>query len=205
MLVKRIPAGVYAANCYILIDEITKECAVIDPGGDAEELIEYIKSQGAIVKFILLTHGHVDHIGAVGQLKAVFNVEAHVNKYDGELIQNGEFMFGPLKYNGKDVNFVMDVVEGKVFNIGNLNLSCIETPGHSPGSICYRVEDKLFTGDTLFLRSIGRTDLSGGNFDLLVKNIKDKLFILQDNITVFPGHGPQTSIKYEKEHNPFFI
>lgn len=205
MIVKRIPAGVYAANCYILMDEITKECAVIDPGGDEEELIGYIKALDAKVKFILLTHGHVDHTGAVGHLKEVFNVEAHIHRYDGEFIQNEEFMFGPLKFKGQDVKLNMDVEDGKIFSLGNLSIECIETPGHTPGGVCYRTQDKLFTGDTLFLRSIGRTDLRGGDFDALMKSIKDKLLILNDNITVFPGHGPQTSIKYEKEHNPFIM
>ncbi|SKA75815.1 Glyoxylase, beta-lactamase superfamily II [Clostridium sp. USBA 49] len=203
MIVKRIPVGIYAANCYILIDDITNECAIIDPGENGDELVEYIKSLNVLVKFILLTHGHIDHIGAVGQLKEAFGVKAYINKNDGELIQNGEFMFGPLKFKGKDVTFNMDVEDGKVFNLGNLSIECIETPGHSPGGVCYKVDDKLFTGDTLFLRSIGRTDLSGGNFDVLIKSIKNKLFTLNDNFIVFPGHGAQTNIKYEKENNPF--
>lgn len=203
MIVKRIPAGVYAANCYILIDESTKECAVIDPGGDAEDLISYIGELGAKVKYILLTHGHVDHIGAVGQLKEYFKVEAHINKADGELIKNGEYMFGPLKYKDEEVSLNMDIHENKVFTIGKFDIHCIETPGHTPGGICFLVEDKLFTGDTLFLRSIGRTDLSGGNFNTLIESIKNKIFTLSDNIIVFPGHGPQTSINYERQSNPF--
>lgn len=203
MIVKRIPAGVYAANCYILIDEDAKKCAVIDPGGDAEDLIEYINSTECSVEFVLLTHGHVDHTGAVGQLKETYGISAHIQKNDGEFIQNGEFMFGPLRHKGEVVDLVFDIEEGKVFKLGNIEIKCIETPGHTPGGVCFMVEDKLFTGDTLFLRSIGRTDLSGGNFNTLTDSIKEKLFGLDENIVVYPGHGPQTSIKYEKENNPF--
>lgn len=203
MLVKRIPAGVYAANCYIIVDEISKECAVIDPGGDSDELIEFINSLNATVKFILLTHGHMDHIGAVGQLKETYNIDAHIHKADGDFIENGEFMFGPLKYKGASVSLEKDIVEGKQFYIGDLCIECMETPGHSPGGICFKVQDKIFTGDTLFLRSIGRTDLSGGSFETLIDSIKNKLLVLDDNIEVFPGHGPATTIKYERGHNPF--
>lgn len=203
MIVKRIPAGIYAANCYIIMDESTKEGAVIDPGGDGEDLVQCIKELGADVKFILLTHGHSDHTGAVGLLKETFNVSAHIHKSDGQFIENGEFMFGPLTYKGKNVPLDMDVVEGEVFSVGKFIINCIETPGHSPGGICYMIEDKLFSGDTLFLRSIGRTDLMGGDYDTLIEKIKNKLLILGDNITVFPGHGASTSIKYERLHNPF--
>lgn len=203
MLLKRIPAGVYAANCYVIMDEITSECAVIDPGGDAEDITAYIDSIKAKVKYILLTHGHADHTGAVGQLMETFNVQAHINKKDGELIANGEFIFGPLRYKGKDITLKMDLEENNMFQLGNTYIKCIETPGHTPGGICFLVEDKLFTGDTLFLRSIGRTDLSGGNFETLINSIKTKLLVMNDSIVVYPGHGPQSSIQYERDNNPF--
>lgn len=203
MIIKRIPAGVYAANCYILTDEATKECAVIDPGGDSEDLMEYIDSINGIVKHILLTHGHADHTGAAGSLMKAYKVPVHINEEDGKLITNGEFMFGPLKHKGELVELTNDISEGKVFQIGELAIKCIETPGHTPGGVCFLADKNLFTGDTLFLRSIGRTDLTGGNFDTLITSIKTKLFVLDEDITVFPGHGPQTTIKFEKGHNPF--
>ncbi len=203
MLIKRIPAGVYAANCYILIDEASKECAVIDPGGDAEDLVSFINEANVKVKYILLTHGHADHTGAVGNLSELYCVQAHINKYDGMYIANGEFMFGPLKYKGGIVELVMDLEQDKVFKLGSLEIKCIETPGHTPGGICFLVGDKLFTGDTLFLRSIGRTDLSGGDFNTLIDSIKNRLLILNPETVVYPGHGPQTTIKYERDNNPF--
>jgi hydroxyacylglutathione hydrolase len=203
MLLKRIPAGVYDANCYILMDEETRECAVIDPGGDAEELIGYINSIKAKVKYILLTHGHADHTGAVGQLMETYKVPAYISKEDGDLIANGEFMFGPLIYRGENVALHRVIEENSIYKLGIIDIKCIETPGHTPGGICFLADDKLITGDTLFLRSIGRTDLSGGNYETLISSIKNKLLILDDSIIVYPGHGPQSTIKYEKDNNPF--
>jgi glyoxylase-like metal-dependent hydrolase (beta-lactamase superfamily II) len=203
MLLNRIPAGVYAANCYILKDDATNECAIIDPGGDAEDLISYIEDINAKVKFILLTHGHADHTGAVGKLMEVYKIPAHIHVQDGEFINNGEFMFGPLKYKGENITLHMDIEDNKTYKLGSMDIKCIETPGHSPGGVCFLVEDKLFTGDTLFLRSIGRTDLSGGNFNTLIDSIKNKVLVLDENITIYPGHGPKSSIKYERDNNPF--
>lgn len=203
MLIKKIPVGVYAANCYILMDETTKECAVIDPGGDAEDIENYLNKIEAKVKYILLTHGHADHTGAVGHIKEKYNVDAHINLEDGKLIAENGFMFGPLKYKGQNVNVIMDINEGIFFEIGNIKIYVLETPGHTPGGVCYKVENNLFTGDTLFLRSIGRTDLTGGNFDILINSITDKLLVLDEEIIIYPGHGPQSNIGYEREHNPF--
>ncbi|ERI90356.1 metallo-beta-lactamase domain protein [Clostridiales bacterium oral taxon 876 str. F0540] len=203
MIIKRIPAGVYAANCYILIDEITKECAVIDPGGDGEDLINYINDMNAKVRYVLLTHGHADHTGAVGELTEKYNVPAYIHAADKKFIDDGEFMFGPLKYKGISVELNPEIKEGKVFSLGDIQISCIETPGHTLGGVCFLVENNLFTGDTLFLRSIGRTDLRGGSFETLMDSIKNKLLMLDDSIIVYPGHGPQTSIKYERGNNPF--
>jgi hydroxyacylglutathione hydrolase len=203
MLLKRIPAGVYAANCYVIMDEQTKECAVIDPGGDAEDIIDYINTLEASIKYILLTHGHADHTGAVGALIEAYKIPAYISKEDGEFILNGEFMFGPLKYKGENVVLQSDIEDGKIYKLGKIDIKCIKTPGHTPGGVCFLFEDKLLTGDTLFLRSIGRTDLSGGNFETLISSIKNKLLVLHDSITVYPGHGPQSSIKYERDNNPF--
>ncbi|MFL0267873.1 MBL fold metallo-hydrolase [Candidatus Clostridium radicumherbarum] len=203
MLIKRIPAGVYAANCYILMDEITKESAVIDPGGDPEDIDNYLSKIGAEVKYILLTHGHLDHTGAVGYFMEKYKAQAHINEADGKLIIENNFMLGPLKYKGQDVKLTMDVKEGIKFSIGNIVIEVIETPGHTPGGVCYKAENNLFTGDTLFLRSIGRTDLTGGNFETLINSINNKLLVLDEAVNVYPGHGPMTTIGYEKVNNSF--
>lgn len=198
MQIKRIPAGVYAANCYILMDEDTKEAVVIDPGDDAYNLAKAIKDMNAKVKYILLTHGHADHTGAAVQLKNEFNSPIYINEQDYKLISNGEFMYGDIE--GEVDKYIN---EGDVFILGNSQIRCILTPGHTPGGVCFLVDDMIFTGDTLFEGSIGRTDLAGGNFETIIKSIKEKLMKLPENITVFPGHGSESSIGKEKNHNPF--
>lgn len=198
MQIKRIPAGVYAANCYILMDEDTKESAVIDPGGDANNLIKAIKDMNAKVKYILLTHGHADHTGAVIQLKNEFNSPIYINEQDYQLIKNGAYMYGDIVENVDQY-----INEGDVFSLGNTQVKSILTPGHTPGGVCFLVDDMIFTGDTLFEGSIGRTDFDGGNFETIIKSIKDKLMTLPENIVVFPGHGSESNIGKEKNHNPF--
>lgn len=198
MQIKRIPAGVYAANCYIIMDEDTKETAVIDPGGEADTLIKAIKDMNAKVKYILLTHGHADHTGAAVQLKNELNTPVYISEDDYKLINNGEFMYGDIAGNvDKYIN------EGDIFTIGSIKIKSILTPGHTPGGVCFLVDDMVFTGDTLFQGSIGRTDLAGGNFETIIKSIKEKLIKLPDDITVFPGHGSESSIGREKVQNPF--
>lgn len=197
MLIKRIPAGVYAANCYIVQDEATKETAVIDPGGDTDDIVKYLKSIHANVKYILLTHGHADHTGGVDDLLKEYNVPVFINKNDYKLICNEEYMYGRIK----DVKNFLE--EGNEFKIGSILLKCILTPGHTPGGVSFVTNEAVFTGDSLFLNSIGRTDFSGGDYDTLINSIKTKLMTLPDNLIVYPGHGPQTSIGKEKISNPF--
>lgn len=197
MKIKRIPAGVYAANCFILMDEDTSEAAVIDPGGDCDDLIKAVNEIGAKVKYILLTHGHIDHTGAVIEMQKEYNVPVYINEEDYRIMEKGDYIFGNI---GKTDDFLKD---GSVFNIGNIEIKSIHTPGHTPGGICFLAGDVVFTGDTLFAGSIGRTDLAGGDFDTIIKSIKDKLMILEDDVTVFPGHGAQSSIGRERVNNPF--
>lgn len=198
MKIKRIPAGVYAANCYIVIDEETKDCVVMDPGGDEEDLIKAIKKENVQVKYILLTHGHADHTGAALRLKKDFNAPLCISSEDYELISKGAFMYGDIVN-----NIDQYIKEGDIFKIGNMDIKCIHTPGHTPGGVCFLIEDSVFTGDTLFAGSIGRTDFQGGNFDAIIKSIKEKLMVLGDEIKVFPGHGPESTIGKERLHNPF--
>lgn len=198
MEVKRIPAGVYAANCYILMDDKTRESAVIDPGGDADDLNKAIKEMGAKVKYILLTHGHIDHVGAVIELKDELKVPVYINEEDYKMINQGEYMYGNIA--GKVDGYLKD---GDTFNLGNSEIKVFHTPGHTPGGVCFLVDNMVITGDTLFAGSIGRTDLGGGNFETIINSIKEKLMILPDETMVLPGHGGQSIIGREKVHNPF--
>lgn len=200
MELKRIPAGVYAANCYIIMDEETKEALIMDPGGDEEDIIEAADNLGAGVKYIVLTHGHIDHTGAVITLKKRYNVPVYIHAKDEELILKRTFMFGVLDSSkGADGN----LKDGDILTLGNMEVKCIETPGHTPGGVCFLVENNLFTGDTLFSGSIGRTDLTGGDFDTIISSIKEKLMVLDSGVVVYPGHGPSSTIGREKQSNPF--
>lgn len=198
MKLKTIPAGIYSANCHIIMDDETKETAVIDPGGDAQDLIGAINDMGAQVKFILLTHGHVDHVGGAVELKQKFNVPLYISEEDYNICNTGEYIFGNISGNVDEY-----IKENDTFNIGQKEIKTIHTPGHTPGGMCFLIDDMIFTGDTLFAGSIGRTDFVGGDFGTIIKSIKDKLMTLPDNITVLPGHGPKSTIGEERTHNPF--
>lgn len=196
MIIKTIVAGMYEENCHLVIDEDTKELAIIDPGGHENALIEEIESLNAKPKFILLTHGHADHVGAVAELVNKFNIPFYINEKEEGYMGDG-FVFGTLpKASGY-------LKEGDTLKLGENLIKVIETPGHTAGGICFLINDKLFTGDTLFQGSVGRSDFPGGNGMQLVKSIRDKLLPLGDNIEVYPGHGGASNIGYEKRNNPF--
>ncbi|MBW6409942.1 MBL fold metallo-hydrolase [Clostridium weizhouense] len=199
MIIKTIPAGIYDANCYLVIDEESKDCGIIDPGGDAQRLQAIIKSLNVKVKYIILTHGHIDHVGGVVELSKSLNIPFFISKIDEEYMEKDNYVFGSLpKASGY-------LKEGDTLSLGNKEFKVIETPGHTKGGLCFLIEDKLFTGDTLFQASIGRTDFAGGDFKEIIKSIKEKLIILGDDIEVYPGHGPMSTIGYEKRRNTFLL
>ncbi|PSL97597.1 MBL fold metallo-hydrolase [Clostridium botulinum] len=199
MDIKTIPVGIYNANCYLLIDQ--DKCAIIDPGGDSEDIIKIIEDNNLIPKFILLTHGHIDHVGGVEAIKDEYNIPFYINRKDEDLIKEAEYIFGNF---GKYKNADEYLVEGKEFQLGNLKIKAIETPGHSPGGMSFLVNNVIFTGDTLFRESIGRSDFIGGSHNTLINSIQSKITVLDPDIYVLPGHGPQSTIGYEKDNNPFF-
>lgn len=197
MIIKTIPVGEIGANCYIIMDEATKETVVLDPGGEGKKLEAILNKMGAKLKYILLTHGHFDHVGAVEYLADRFNVPFYINKLEEEYAKKDNYVFGKLR---KADGYLRD---GDIISFGSHNIKVIETPGHSKGGVSLLVEDKLFTGDTLFMGSIGRTDFLGGDYDEIIQSIKSKLLPLGNNIEVYPGHGPSSTIAYEKSRNPF--
>lgn len=203
MRIKKVVAGVYGANCYILMDEVSKETAVIDPGGDAEELINAIVTLGGKVKFILFTHGHLDHVGGAEALQEYFKVPLYIHREDGKLIASSEKLFGAETLSGAPLKFERYISEGDIFSIGDTEIKCIETPGHTPGGMCFLIDGSVFTGDTLFLNSIGRTDFTGGDYETLIQSIKIKLMSLDNTVIVYPGHGPSSTVEKERAHNPF--
>ncbi|MFL0251775.1 MBL fold metallo-hydrolase [Clostridium neuense] len=193
-----IPAGSYMTNCYIVIDETTNESIIIDPGDDAKMLLDEFDKIGSKLKFIILTHGHADHTAAVAEFRNKYAVDVYMSKKDSELIDKEEYMFG-----ARDENANKFVKDGDILKFGNKTIKCIETPGHTPGGMCYLIENSLFSGDTLFNSSVGRTDFPGGDYDTLIRSIKDKLMKLDDKVKVYPGHGQETTIGFERQSNPF--
>ena len=197
MKVKRMPVGVYAANCYILMDEETKETAIIDPGGDADEIEAAVDKMEGKVKYILLTHGHRDHTGAASELGEHYGATLAINGKDAR-ISPADFLDGKFNTEAE-----LSIQDGMTIKLGNKEIKCIETPGHTAGGMSFLVGSILFTGDTLFSGSIGRTDLGGGDYGTIISSIKNKLMTLPDDTIVCPGHGPETTVKEQRVSNPY--
>lgn len=202
MIIKRFIAGRLENNIYLVADEKSSEAVLIDATQDLPEIQKAVKDLGVKVKYILLTHGHFDHIFGLNSLKKSLNAPAVICKDDLVISDNiNEFtrLFGlpdsvPPKYD-------MYIKDGDEILLGSYKIKVIHTPGHTEGGVCYLVDGKLFSGDTLFRGSVGRTDLFGGNFGKLSDSIKNKLFKLDDKTEVFPGHGDMTTIGFEKKYN----
>lgn len=205
MLIKRMPLGCYGANSYILTCEDTKESVVVDPGGESEDTIKAITDGNLDLKYIILTHGHGDHIGAVLDLKEKYNVPVLIHEDDEQLINDSDKNLSsqlPMK----ETSFKSDrqLKDGDVVKFGNVELEVIHTPGHSPGCICLKSGKDILTGDTLFRGSIGRTDLYGSSSqEELVKGVKEKIMIHEGDVKLHSGHGVESTIDFEKKNNPF--
>lgn len=206
MKITCMPSGALGVNTYLVVDESTKEGFIVDPGGYNPKLTKKVSDEGIAIKYIVLTHGHADHISGVNEHLDDFpdaKVVVHTNEKPmlEDPRENQSLMFGSAQTVKGDI-FVND---GDELEVGNLRLKFIFTPGHTPGGMCIYVEseDVLFSGDTLFRQSIGRTDFPGGSFRDLADAVHTKLFILPDQTVVLPGHMGQTSIGFEKENNPF--
>lgn len=206
MKIIRIPAGIYAANCYIVYSENTNDGIVVDPGGDAKDIMGIIEKNELKIENIILTHGHGDHIGGVIDLKSLLNASVMIHADDVEMLTDGSINLSTTMAMGT-VEIEPDNIlkDGDIIKFGDLEAKVIHTPGHTKGGICLKVEDSIITGDTLFAGSIGRTDLFGGDYEIIIKSIKEKLMIFQDNTEVFPGHGGSSTIGRERVSNPFLV
>ncbi|HEM56315.1 MAG TPA: MBL fold metallo-hydrolase [Thermodesulfobium narugense] len=200
MKIKALSVGFIGANCYI-IDFDDNNIALIDPGDEGERISR--EFDGKKLKWILLTHGHADHIMAVNMLKEKFNPKIIVSIDEKEIIENPELNLSKQFGIPCSVKADLYVQEG-IIKLDSHKVRVLETPGHTPGSVIYIIENYMFTGDTLFKDSIGRMDLPGGDKALMKKTLR-RLSEIEVDYTVLPGHGPSTSLKREQKNNPYFI
>lgn len=199
MKIKSMQVGELATNCYILIDDVEKKAAVIDPGDEADRILAELKGLDAQVEYILLTHGHYDHIGAVARLhEALPQAKVYLHKADS---RGTGFHVVPLADQVADLKYYDD---GDTLALGSLTIRVIHTPGHTPGGVTLQVGDALFTGDTLFAGSMGRSDFPGGNTQQLFASLK-KLARLEGDFQVLPGHDRTTTLEQERRSNVFML
>ena len=204
MLINTYVAGPVQANNYLVVDEVSKEAILIDCSDYVTEIIDYVKENDLTVKYILLTHGHFDHVLGINRMNEVLGAKVYVHKGDKEQVVNTRAvmtMFGLPTEGVENPKITATLSDAGELTLGNQVIKVIETPGHTPGGVCYLIGDCLFSGDTLFHGTIGRIDLPGGSFQQIKHSVKDILFALDENIKVYPGHGEPTSIGYEKKFN----
>jgi len=204
MIIKTMVIGPIQVNNYLVIDEKTRDAALIDAGGDWEKTLRLAKNNNANIKYVLNTHGHFDHTAGDFDIKQKTGAKVFVHKDDMYFVENLKSHLELHDMPTFETPQIDEYLEdGQIIKVGNLEFKVIHTPGHSEGAVCFLVDNVLFSGDTLFANSAGRTDLPGGSYEKLKTSVH-KLFILDDSVKVYPGHGPSTSIGHEKENNPFF-
>jgi hydroxyacylglutathione hydrolase len=188
-MLKRLIVGPYQTNCYLLGCKQTNQGLVIDPGDEVLRIVKEITRSGLSIKHIAITHGHIDHVGGVLELKRITKAPVLIHRLDATAL-------------GAKPDGFLD--EGQVLQVGTYNISIIHTPGHSAGGVCLYAPGAVFTGDTLFAGSVGRTDFPGGSHELLIEGVRQKIFPLGDELRIYPGHGPESTIGTERQTNPFF-
>ncbi|TAH75033.1 MAG: MBL fold metallo-hydrolase [Anaerolineaceae bacterium] len=203
--IKTLVLGSVQNNCYIVRNQNSKEVLVIDPGDNVDTIEKYLKENDLECKAIFLTHGHFDHITAAPELKDLTNAPIYAHEAEVELLKDTEL--NASAYMGKKVSVHPDILlkDKEVLKIAGLSWQVIYTPGHTKGGVCYYLHDHgiVFSGDSLFYESIGRTDFPTGNHQMLIEAIHNQLMVLEDSIEVYPGHGRPTTIGHERKNNPY--
>jgi hydroxyacylglutathione hydrolase len=204
MEIKKLIVSLFEVNCYLVWGGKDKVGVIVDPGDEDETIIDNIGTIGFKPGAILLTHGHGDHIGAVKPIKEKYDIPIYIGREDAPLLESPSANFSSIL--GHEIacppaDHLVD--DNDRFKIGPLDFTVLSTPGHTRGGVCYFVDNILFCGDTLFQGSIGRTDLSGGDYHQLITSIEKKILTLPEDIICYPGHGPKTTVGAEKRNNPF--
>lgn len=204
MIVKQYQTGPLDVNTYAIIDEKTKKAALIDVGGSIKEIISDMVSQGYEVQFILNTHGHFDHVYGEKEAQQLYNLPVYIHSADKELVKHLKDqtnMWNIPSVEAPEINGIFE--DGDEIELGELKIKVLHTPGHTPGGVGFYCENTLFSGDSLFYCSIGRTDFPLSNYNDLIKSVKEKFLTLPDDTRVLPGHDRETSIGFEKQNNEF--
>ena len=199
--IEQLPVGMLQTNCYIAGCPKVGRCIVIDAGDEAGRILERVGAHGWKVELIVNTHAHFDHMLGVEELRKATGAPVAVHKSDVYWLQHAGEAFGLGQQAG--VKADRELADGDELQLGEHSFEVIHTPGHSPGGICLLTTGILFSGDTLFSLGVGRTDLPGGDWNELIESVHDRLFTLPPDTVVYPGHGPSTTIGYEKANNPF--
>ncbi len=203
MEIERIVSYYNDENCYLVYDE-EKNGIIIDPGSEASVILDVIKEKGVSVSHIFLTHCHYDHIGGLGELRVALGAKVYASFECNQNIQNPQVNMSIFQQKVIRALPADEIVtDGTIIKVGDLEIKTIFTPGHTNGGVCYLIGEDLFSGDTLFLRNVGRWDLPKGDEESLKKSITNKLYTLDDDIIVHPGHGNDTKIYYEKRYNTY--
>ncbi len=205
MQIYKFENGPFMVNTFLVVNKNTNEAFILDPGSGLGPLFKKIEADKIKPVAVIATHGHIDHVSGVSKVKKKYNIPFYINEKDKELIeglQSQARMFGVPVDETPEIDG--NLPSSGEIEIAGLKLQLLYTPGHSPGSVSIKIGDVVFSGDTLFNFSIGRTDLPGGDYATLMKSIKEKLFSLKDSTKIFPGHGPDTEVGREKKMNPFF-
>ena len=201
MIFKKFTVGDMGNNNYLITD--SGEAALIDCTGTIPELESVLKETNSELKYILLTHGHFDHIQGVKALQEKYpNVKTYIHKDDKGIVDGTNDFMHMVGLDPIDIPRIDEYLnEGDKIKIGSIELDVIHLPGHTPGGVGFKIDNMIFSGDTVFLNSVGRTDLPGGDYNTLVKSIKEKIFTLDDNTIIYSGHGADTNVEYEKKYN----
>lgn len=203
MQVHTLVVGPLGTNCYLVGDDSADTIVVIDPGGEADRILSRIEQTGKCLEAILITHGHVDHVAGVAAVKEQAGAPVYAHPADGPMMERPDPMWAQMVGGVPPCSIDVELSDGDALTLAGLSFTVIGTPGHSPGGVCYLAGDRLFSGDTLFEGTIGRTDLAGSDHGKMLESLARLTEMLSDDVEVYPGHGESTTIGEERRGNPF--